>query len=140
MIAQGVVDGPRGEDGPSWTLSVRREGRCLRAEVGGWVGGVDDVLGFFRAIAAAVRETHCDSLLVLDDSRGVVPPEQELQGFVAALDGEGLERVRVAYVDVRATAIGRMEVAEIIARSHGYLVKVFDSERTARLWLRYVQH
>jgi hypothetical protein len=115
----------------------RREGDCLVADVAGWIDGVDALIGLFRRCAAQLRAARRDKLLVLDQTRGVVPPEAEMRRLLAALEGTGLGEVRIAWVDVRGTAIGRIEVAEILGRERGYDVSVFDNEQRARIWLNY---
>lgn len=76
-------------------------------------------------------------MLVVDESRGVVPTPDQLESLAVALKGEGFDRVPVAYVDVAGTALARIEAGEIRARSHGYAFRVFDNERMARIWLLY---
>ena len=56
--------------------------------------------------------------------------------FLREMAQSGLEGVRIAYVD---TAVGRdaeVEFAEILAREHGFNVRVTGTEADARIWLR----
>jgi hypothetical protein len=126
-------------DDPAYRIDFRVEPGCLVAEVSGWIDGVEPAIDLFRRSAGALRAARRDKLLVLDQTRGVVPPEPEMRRLLEALEGGGLVGVRIAYVDVRGTAVGRMEVAEILGRERGYDVHVFDNEPRARIWLDYGQ-
>ena len=59
--------------------------------------------------------------------------------LIAAMGGQGLGDIRIAYVDARGTAVSRMELGEIVGREHGYDCRVFGDESRARLWLDYGQ-
>ena len=72
-----------------------------------------------------------------DSTDGVVPSAQEFETLATSIRDAGFDGVRVAYVDVKGTAVGRIEVGEIVARRHGYHFRVFDREPLAWLWLRY---
>ena len=115
----------------------RREADCLVVEVTGWIDDVESLIGLLHRCAAQLRAARRDKLLVLDHTRGVVPPEPEMRRLLAALAGTGLGAVRIAWVDVRGTAVGRIETAEILGREQGYDVHVFDNEQRARIWLNY---
>ena len=119
--------------------TFRREANCVVVEVDGWIDEVDALIGLFQRSAVEFRGARRSKLLVLDQTRGVVPPEAEMRRLIAALEGTGLGDVRIAWVDVRGTAVGRIETAEILGRESGYDVHVFDNERRARIWLDYGQ-
>jgi len=106
-------------------------------QVTGWLETVEQLIEMFVAVAAEVRRCGAEKVMVVDHTRGVVPTEPHMRKLVQAVAGLGFERVRLAYVDARGTAIARMEVGEILAREHGYLCRVFDSERAGRIWLDY---
>ena len=124
---------------PAYRIVFRVEPACVVADVTGWIDGVEAAIEMFRRSAEALRAARRDKLLVLDQTRGVVPPEAEMRRLLAALEGGGLGGVRIAYIDVRGTAVGRMEVAEILGRERGYDVHVFDNEQRGRIWLDYGQ-
>lgn len=65
------------------------------------------------------------------------PTRASFGALATALAGEGVEGVRVAFVDAHAEGIARIEVGEIVARGHGDRFRVFDSEALAWIWLRY---
>jgi hypothetical protein len=131
------LDVPFAGAGPKFELSFRAESNCLLVEVVGWIDDIEALVAMFARIGTELRATHCDRLLVLDHTHGVVPPEQEMKRLMSALEGRGFDEVRVAYVDVRGTAVSRMEVAEILGRERGYDCRVFDNEQRARIWLNY---
>lgn len=131
-----MEDTPKGP-GQAFELTLRAESHCLVANVTGWIETIDAMIAMFSKIAIALRETHCTRLLVLDHTRGVVPPEHELKRLMATMAGRGFEEVRIAYVDMRGTAISRMEVGEILGRERGYDCRVFDNEQRASIWLNY---
>lgn len=125
------------EEKPAREVVFRREADCLVADVSGWIDDVESLIGLFHRCAAQLRAARRDKLLVLDQTRGVVPPEAEMRRLLSALEGTGLGAVRIAWVDVRGTAVGRIETAEILGREQGYDVHVFDNEQRARIWLNY---
>ena len=88
----------------------------------------------------ALSAVAATCLLVNDHSEGVVPGEDGLRQLMAAMVGQGLQDIRIAYVDARGTAVGRMELGEIVGREHGYDCRVFGEESRARLWLDYGAH
>lgn len=120
-----------------FSLRFKASGRVLEAQVRGRVDGTADVIALFLALAGEVRRARATRLLVVDHSEGVVPGEDGLRQLMAAMGGQGLREIRIAYVDARGTAIGRMELAEIVGREHGYDCRVFGEESRARLWLEY---
>jgi hypothetical protein len=122
---------------PGFDLRLETESSALVANVTGWIDSVDALLTLFGRIAAEVRRTGLQQLLVIDHTFGVVPPEDQLFRLVSGMVGQGFENVRLAYVDARGTAVSRMEVAEILARERGYDCRVFDNESRARIWLHY---
>lgn len=123
--------------GQPFELTLLAESHCLIANVTGWIETIDAMIAMFAQIGAALRRTHCTRLLVLDHTRGVVPPEHEMKTLMTVMEGRGFESVRIAYVDMRGTAISRMEVGEILGRERGYDCRVFDNEQRARIWLNY---
>jgi hypothetical protein len=123
--------------GAPFSVGFGVEGGCLRAAPTGVIATVEDAIALFRAVAAERRRVGARSVLIVDQTSGIVPDAGGFERLAAAMAGEGFEDVRVAYVDVAGTAIARVEVGEIVARSHGYRLRVFDNEAQARIWLRY---
>lgn len=109
----------------------------LRAHVQGINGSLQTTLAYWRRIAEEVRRLRPASLMVVDDMEGDPPPPDELLVFVRSMQGEGLEGVRVAYVERHLQQLPQVELAGILACEHGFNGRVFASETTARLWLRY---
>lgn len=122
---------------PGYDIDFHQEADCIVAEVAGWIDDVDAIIDLFLRCGGELRKARVRKLLVLDQTRGVVPPEAEMRRLIHALEGGGFEAVRVAWVDVRGTAIGRIEVAEILGRERGYECRVFDNQQHARIWLDY---
>ncbi|TXH67165.1 MAG: hypothetical protein E6Q88_10865 [Lysobacteraceae bacterium] len=118
-------------------MSFRRDHACLIADVTGWIWTPEAVLNMFVRIGAELKRTGHHRLLVLDHTHGAVPGEADMRRLISAMQGRGFDGVRVAYVDARGTAVGRMEIGEIIAREQGYHCRVFDREDPARIWLNY---
>jgi hypothetical protein len=110
---------------------------CLRVASSGVIGTVEATVQLFRDVAAELRKVGARSVLIVDSASGAVPDARGFHAVATALQGEGYERVRVAYVDVGGSAIARVEVGEIVARTRGYRLRVFDNEAQARLWLHY---
>ncbi len=109
----------------------------MKAHVQGVNGSLATTLACWRAIAEQVRRELPAGLLVLDDMDGEPPPPEDLLRFVQAMQGQGLENVRVAYVEKHPEQIPQVELAGIFANEHGFHGRVFDDERSAVTWLRY---
>ena len=118
-------------------LRIETESSGLVATVEGRIDSVEALIAMFMRIAGELRRTGLHQVLVLDHTFGTVPPEQELRKLFDSMQGQGFGGVRVAYVDMRGTAIARMEIGEIIGRENGYECRVFDNESRARIWLHY---
>ena len=54
-----------------------------------------------------------------------------------ALDGQGLDDVRIAYVEAIPERLPKVELAEILARERGFTVRVFANRMDAAVWLRH---
>lgn len=124
---------------PAFSLAFVLRGGVLEATLTGRIDGNPDAIPMFLALAAEARRTGAKRVLVIDHSEGEVPDEAGLKDLLVALEGKGLVQVRLAYVDVRGTAIGELELAEIVGREHDYDCRVFDNEQRARIWLDYGQ-
>jgi len=122
---------------PGFDVAFHQEADTVVADASGWIDGVEAIIDLFQRCASQLRRARSRKVLVLDHTRGVVPPEAEMRRLIFALEGSGVEAVRVAYVDVRGTAVGRIEVAEILGRERGYECRVFDNPQRARIWLEY---
>ncbi|HEV7269021.1 hypothetical protein [Pseudoxanthomonas sp.] len=109
----------------------------LRAWVTGTNGTLETTLAYWRAIADAVRQHAPRALLVVDDMDGLPPPPEQLLQFVQAMRGQGMEAVRIAYVERDADQIPQVEWAGLLANEHGFDARVFATEADAVRWLRY---
>ena len=121
-----------------YRLELEYEPPLLRARV---IGGHDTSLAVSREywlrILQEVRACGASQLLVVDAMQGEVLGDDDLRRFLDALAGQGLERVRLAYVEGRADQIPRVELAELMARELGYDVRVFNNHDDAVVWLRH---
>jgi hypothetical protein len=109
----------------------------LRAHVTGVNGTLETTLAYWRSIAAEVRRLRPSRVLVVDDMDGEPPPPEQLMTFVLSMKGEGLERVRIAYVERDTLQIPQVELAGLMANEHGFDGRIFGSEDDAVVWLRY---
>lgn len=126
-----------GGDGAPCDLRFEVRDGCLCVRSSGTIDTLEEIIGFFRRIAAELRRVRAGGLLIVDSTEGAVPDADGFEMLAGSLHNEGFEGVRIAFVDVKGTAIGRIEVGEIVARRHGYHFRVFDNEPLAWLWLRY---
>ena len=121
-----------------YRLQLEYEAPLLRARV---IGGHDTGLAVSREywlrILQEVRACGASQLLVVDAMQGEVLGDDDLRRFFDALVGQGLEGVRLAYVEGRADQIPRVEHAELMARELGYDVRVFNNHDDAVVWLRH---
>ena len=109
----------------------------LRAHVTGYNGSLECTLGYWRAIAAEVRQRRPGKLLVVDVMDGGVPPPEHLLAFVRQMGEEDIHDLRIAYVEDKPESIPKVELAGIFAHEQGFRVQVFASEDAAMTWLRY---
>jgi hypothetical protein len=109
----------------------------LRAWVTGTNGTLETTLAYWRSIADEVRRLSLAGLLVVDDMEGLPPPPEQLLQFVQAMGGQGMEAVRIAYVEKHAEQIPEVEFAGLLANEHGFAARVFADETEAVRWLRY---
>ncbi|QSX78207.1 hypothetical protein [Agrilutibacter solisilvae] len=111
----------------------RREG-ILRVEVEGH-SSLANTVNYWHAIEDEVRREPVPAIMLIDNLRGPELTAEHWRGLVEALSGHGLEAVRIAHVKPRG--LQQIEYCELYAREAGFQSRVFDSEVTARLWLRY---
>ncbi len=109
----------------------------LRAWVTGTNGTLETTLAYWQTIAEEVRRLAPRGLLVVDDMEGVPPPPEQLLQFVQAMRGQGMEAVRIAYVEKHTEQIPEVEFAGLLANEHGFDARIFGTEAEAMLWLRY---
>ena len=117
-----------------YRLEIRPHGSGLRACVAG-ESGLDVTLAYWRAIASRARECAADSLLLVDELVGEPLGEADWLTLVASMQGEGLEKLRIAHV--KPLGLQKVEFCEIFARASGIEAKVFENESLADIWLQY---
>jgi hypothetical protein len=118
---------------PDAAFELRFEHRpgYLYAHVSGSQDSLAIRLAFWNEVAAEVRRTQTQSLLVLDDLQGPPPQIDVLARVIHEMKGKGLEGVRIAYIEPDAAFMSLMEMAEVIARESGFLPHVFGDEEEA---------
>lgn len=126
-----------GEDARSFHIEFGATDYGMRAWVTGTNGTLETTLACWRAIAEEVRRLTPRALLVVDDMEGLPPPPEQLLQFVQAMQGQGLEGVRIAYVERHAEQLPEVEFAGLLASEHGFHAGVFAEEVAAVIWLRY---
>ena len=124
-------------DGPLFHIEFATTDYGLRAWVTGVNGTLDTTLACWRTIAEEVRRVRPQGLLVADDMEGEPPPPAQLLEFVQAMQGQGMEAVRIAYVERHAAQIPQVEFAGLLANEHGFHAQIFGDEAVAVIWLRY---
>lgn len=92
---------------------------------------------YWERIAAEVRATGAERLLMVDAMPGDVLGDDDLVRLFEAVVGLGLEAVQIGYVKMRLDQIPRIEYAELMALERGWHVRMFSNESDALLWLRY---
>ena len=92
---------------------------------------------YWERIAAEVRATGAERLLVVDAMPGDVLGNDDLARLFDAVVGLGLEAVQIGYVKMRLDQIPRIEYAELMALERGYRIRMFGDENDARVWLLY---
>lgn len=92
---------------------------------------------YWLRIAEELRATGASELLVIDGLQGEVMSDADLERFFVLIEGSGLERARIAYVEARMDQMPRIEYAELMARERGYTIRMFSNETDAAVWLRH---
>ena len=105
--------------------------------MGGADTGLEVTRGYWLRILEEAAATGASQLLFLDAMQGEVMEDADLRRFFDAMEGQGLARLRLAYVEGRADQIPRIEYAELMARERGYNARIFNNETDAVLWLRH---
>ncbi|CAN7378989.1 hypothetical protein LJR168_002295 [Pseudoxanthomonas sp. LjRoot168] len=126
-----------GVHAPSFHIAFGTTDYGLRAWVTGTNGTLETTLAYWQAIAEEVRRLTPPSLLVVDDMEGLPPPPAQLLQFVQAMQGQGMEAVRIAYVEKHAEQLPEVEFAGLLANENGFDARVFADEAAAIRWLRY---
>lgn len=124
-------------DGPVFLIEFAATDYGLHAWVTGVNGSLETTLAYWRTIAEEVRRLQPRGLLVVDDMEGEPPPPGQLLEFVQAMQGQGMEAVRIAYVERHTDQLAQVEYAGLLANEHGFDARVFADEGAAALWLRY---
>lgn len=98
-------------------------------------GGYANTVAYWQAIVEQVRERQPQALLLVDETTGPPLSADEWFALVQAMNGSGLDKVRIAHV--KPLGLERTEYCEIYAQEAGIDARVFVSEDEAERWLRY---
>src|SRR3546814_6177609 len=93
-----------------YRLEITSHGSGLRAHVVG-ESDLGVTLAYWRAIARRARECAADSLLLVDELIGEPLGEADWLTLVASMQGEGLEKLRIAHV--KPLGLQKVEFCEI---------------------------
>lgn len=123
---------PAGHDALS--ICIRPHPAGLRAEVGG-EGSLENTIASWQLIVDHVRRHEARGVLLVDRMTGPALSAEQWRALVQAMDGQGLERVRIAHA--KPNGLQEVEYCEIYALEAGIDARVFEDERLADLWLRH---
>jgi hypothetical protein len=121
----------------SYTVAFEQRQRTLRVQVSAPRRDYADMLDAWRRIIGEVARGTPEALLVVTDIQGAPLTSPQIEAFVGAMRGSGLERLRIAYVYPLAADWSQAETAEILALESGFEARVFADERAAETWLRH---
>jgi hypothetical protein len=119
-------------EGPGFRLRFDDEPGYLRACIFDGTDSYEVSLAAWRMIAAECRAVRAARLMVLEELRSAISPEEierlevEIQGMLSA--------VKIAFVELYDDVRGG-ELGEIVARELGMRVRTFTNETEARRWL-----
>lgn len=121
----------------SYRVAFEQRHRTLRVRVSAPRRNYADMLDAWRRIIDEVARGLPDALLVVGDVQGPPLSTDQIEAFIGAMQGHGLEHLRIAYVYPLATGWSQAETAEILALESGFEARVFADERSAETWLRH---
>lgn len=129
------MNAPERRQQPDEGIDVRFEPRRagLRVHVTGEIS-LANTVAYWTRILEQVRAVPRPVLLI-DEMHGHPLDAGDWKQLVAAMEGTGLEEVRIAHVKPRG--LDAVEYCEIYAREAGFDARVFSDENTAALWLRH---
>lgn len=125
------------EPSPPYELRFTDRGDYLTALVKGDQDSAGITLAYWREIASECARRGATRLLVCDDLRGEPASPQDFTRLAGALQGSGLEHVRIAFHEPVSANLRLVEHGELAFREAGFTLRVFGSEREAEVWLRY---
>lgn len=119
---------------PGYTIAFAKHQSGLRAHVTGQ-SSLETTIGYWREIAREARQHDARWLLLIDELRGDPLGESDWLLLVTSMQGEGLEKLRIAHV--KPAGLQKVEFCEIFARDAGIEAHVFENETLAEIWLQY---
>lgn len=119
--------------GPGFRICFDDAAGYLRAYVFDGSDSLDVSIAMWRMLADECEATEATHLLVLEDLLSTVDVP-EIDAVVDAIFDAGLEKVRIAFVELRDDIQGS-ELAEIMCLERGMTIRLFSHEADARHWL-----
>lgn len=121
----------------TYEVEFERSDRWLRATLVGSSRDLGSTINAWRRIAAEVARQPPRALLVISAFEGAPLTMEQVEAFMRAMPGLGLESLRVAYVYPRTAGWHEVEAAEILAMEAGFEARAFSDERVAMVWLQH---
>lgn len=121
----------------SYEVAFEQRQRTLRVQMSAPRRDYGQMLDAWGRIIREVSRGAPEALLVVADVQGPPLTGAQIEAFVTAMRGCGLEGLRIAYVYPLASDWSRAEAAEILALESGFEARVFADERAAETWLRH---
>jgi hypothetical protein len=121
----------------SYTVAFKPRHRTSCARMSAPRRDYADMLDARYRIIDEVARSMPATLLVVGDVQGPPLSTGQIEAFVGATRGSGLERLRNACVYRLATGWGQTEAAEILALESGFDAQVFADKGAAETGLRH---
>ncbi|MBF6025274.1 hypothetical protein [Lysobacter niastensis] len=123
--------------GEPLAISMHPHPGGLRVEVDG-EGTLANTIAYWELIVDHVRRHEAKFVLLIDRMTGPALTAEQWRALVQAMEGQGLEGVRIAHV--KPHGLQEVEYCEIYALEAGIDAMVFEDEHLGDLWLRHPEH
>jgi hypothetical protein len=124
-------------DHEAFAVAVAPHPAGLRFEVTG-EGSLANTIAYWEIIVSHLQRDDAHGVLLIDRMTGPALSAAQWRSLVQAMDGHGLEKVRIAHV--KPNGLQEVEYCELYAIEAGIDALVFEDERLADLWLRHPEH
>jgi hypothetical protein len=108
--------------------------RGLKVRVTG-TRSVEGTIAYWTRIVEHVARDQPKCLLVLDELTGTELTPAQWHDLVEAMEGKGLEQVRIAHV--KLYGLDHVDYCELYANIAGFDARAFNNQGDAERWLRY---
>jgi hypothetical protein len=110
------------------------------ARVAGRGGDADAAARRWRHLVESARAGGKANLMVARDLQGPVLSQAELEDMLAQLSDLDLHGLRIALVQPRLERQHIDELGALLAMEQGGMIRVFEDEASALIWLRHGHH